>query len=386
MSTAGLSTTGLPAAAAEVAAVAGRRADTAERGRQIDPEVMAAVVEAGFARHFAPAERGGREGSFSDLVGAVAVIAEQCPASSWCASLIAGIARMAGAFLPRRGQAEVWADGPDTVLVGSVTPLGTARPCRGGWLVSGRWPYMSAVAYADWALLCGMADADVAGEAMLFAVPRSAYRVEDTWFSVGMQATGSNTVVVKDVFVPEHRAFRRADLFAGRTGERAGTVPACYRAPLPAVNGLVFAAPAVGAALGMARTFSAFFAEKAAGAPALPGTTGVQGVRASVDIALARSWGEADAARLLLDRAARLADDGGAADPLHAARNLRDCSLATDLAATAVHRLFRHAGTRGQAASGAMQRLWRDVTAISTHVALQFEPAAHGYVDQLLKA
>jgi two-component flavin-dependent monooxygenase/oxygenase LndZ5 len=137
----------------------------------------------------------------------------------------------------------------------------------------------------------------------------------------------------------------------------------------------------------MARTFAAAFADKLGGAQ-LPGTVGVQGVRASAELALGRSAGEADAARLLIDRAAGLADGGGADGPLsrlEAARNLRDCSLATDLAVTAVDRLFRQAGTRGQATSGPMQRLWRDVTAISTHVALQFEPAARGYVEALMK-
>ncbi|HYT25417.1 MAG TPA: hydrolase [Actinomycetota bacterium] len=380
--------TGLSAAAAGIAVAAGRRAEAAERRREVDPAVMAAVVEAGFARHFAPAALGGREGSFAELVDAVGVVAGECPATAWCASLIAGIARMAGAYLPTDGQAEVWASGPDAVLVGSVTPFGSAEPRPGGWLLSGRWPYMSAVAYSDWAIVCGVAQSGTATEGWLFAVPRSAYRVEDTWFSVGMAATGSNTLVAADVFVPEHRAFKRAELIEGRLDDFTGGAPACYRAPLPAVNGLMFAAPAVGAAQGMARTFAAAFADKL-GSGQLPGTVGVQGVRASAELALARSAGEADAARLLLDRAAGLADrcanPGGAMSRLDAARNLRDCSLATDLAVTAVDRLFRQAGTRGQATSGPMQRLWRDVTAVSTHVALQFEPAARGYVEQLVK-
>ncbi|EIV93548.1 acyl-CoA dehydrogenase [Frankia sp. QA3] len=381
-----MSTAGLPTAAVEVAAIAGRCADAAERRREVDPSVMAAVVEAGFARHFTPIGLGGREGSFAELISAVSVIAEECPASSWCASLIASIARMAGAFLPEDGQNEVWASGPDTVLVGSATPLGTARACAGGWLLSGRWPYISAIGYSDWALVGGMVHSDAATEAKLFAVPRSAYGIEDTWFSVGMQATGSNTLVLDEVFIPEHRAFDRADLFAGRARDAVAAVANCYRVPLQAVNGLMFAAPAVGAALGMARTFSAYFAEKVGNAQPLPGTTGVQGIRASAEIALARASGEADAAKLLLDRAAEVADQGAATSPLDTARNLRDCSLAVDLAVTAVDRLIRQAGTRGQSTSGVMQRVWRDVTSISTHVALQFEPAARTYVDQLLKA
>ncbi|WP_069764409.1 hydrolase [Streptomyces sp. LUP47B] len=382
----GSSTTGLSTAAAAVALAAGRRAEAAERARDVDPAVLKEIVRAGFARHFAPAAVGGTAGSFTELVEAVEEIAGECPASAWCASLIASIARMAGAFLPEQGQAEIWAAGPDAVLVGSVTPFGTAGPAPGGWLVRGRWPYISGVAHSDWALMCGLVETGTGSEARLFALPRSAYRIEDTWHSVGMAATGSNTLVLDEVFVPEHLSFDRADLFAGRTSEAwGGVAAACHRAPLQAVNGLMFAAPAVGAALGMVRTFSAYFAEKVGNAPNLPGTTGVQGVRGSAEQALARSAGEVDAARLLLGRAARLADEGAVTGPLEATRNLRDSALAVDLSVTAVDRLFRQSGTRGQALDGPMQRLWRDVSAISTHVALQFEPAARGWVDQVLK-
>lgn len=381
-----MATIGLSTAAAEVADLAAGCADDAERRREVDPAVMSALVQAGFARHFAPIAVGGLEGGFGELVDAVGVIAQVCPASSWCASLIAGIVRMAGAFLPAQGQAEVWQAGPDTVLVGSVTPAGRAQSWTGGWLVSGRWAYMSGVAHSDWALVCAVVHGGVSSESKMFAVPRSAYRVEDTWFSVGMQGTGSNTLVLDEVFVPEHRVFDRTDLFAGRAGPDAAAAPPCYRAPLQAVNGLIFAAPAVGAAHGMVRGFAGHFAEKLGTAQPLPGTAGVQGVRASAELALARAAGEADAARLLLDRAARLVDEGVTADPLETARNLRDCALAADLAVTAVDRIFRQAGTRGQSTSGVMQRLWRDVNVISTHVALQFEPAARGYVDQLFKS
>jgi alkylation response protein AidB-like acyl-CoA dehydrogenase len=381
-----MSNAGLTIAATEVAAVASGQADAAERRREVDPAVMAAVVEAGFARHFAPVEFGGREGSFAELIGAVGVIAQDCPASSWCASLIASITRMAGAFLPGEGQREIWASGPDTVLVGSATPLGAARACAGGWTLSGRWPYISAISYSDWALVCGVVHSGTTSEAKLFAVPRSAYRVEDTWHTVGMRATGSKTLALDEIFVPERRAFDRSDLLAGRTRDSLAAVSNCYRAPLQAVNALMFAAPAVGAALGMAKVFSAYFAEKVGNAQPIPGTTGVQGVRSSAELALARASGEADAARLLLERAAQAADQATTTAPAETARNLRDCSLAADMAVTAVDRLFRQAGTRGQSTSGVMQRLWRDVTTISTHVALQFEPAARSYADQLLKS
>ncbi|MGQ0777769.1 MAG: hydrolase [Pseudonocardiales bacterium] len=375
----------LSSAAVDVAAIAARCAADAEASRQLDPDVVKAVVTAGFARHFVPHSCGGGAGTFTELMRAVVTVGEACTATAWCASLTASMSRMVGAFLPVEGCQEIWADGPDAIIVGSVTPLGKAEPVAGGWRLSGRWPYISAVAFSDWALVCGLVHTGSEPESKLFAIPRASYSIEDTWFNIGMQATGSNTMVVEDVFVPTPLAFDRADLFAGRTVEAEHTTAACYSAPLQAVNGLSFVIPALGASRGALEAFSSYIGGKIRNAPALPGVPGVQGNRATYEMALARSAGEIDAAQLLLERAAAIADQGAAVTPLETTQNLRDCSLSVDLLVTAVDRIFRTAGTTGQSTSGRLQRCWRDVNSISTHMAIQFEPAARAYTSTLLK-
>jgi two-component flavin-dependent monooxygenase/oxygenase LndZ5 len=102
-------------------------------------------------------------------------------------------------------------------------------------------------------------------------------------------------------------------------------------------------------------------------------------------MAFARSAGEIDAAQLLLERAVGVADQGAATTPAETAQNLRDCSLAVDMLVTAVDRIFRTAGTTGQSTKGSLQRFWRDVNSISTHMAIQFEPAARLYATETLK-
>lgn len=55
-----------------------------------------------------------------------------------------------------------------------------------------------------------------------------------------------------------------------------------------------------------------------------------------------------------------------------------------ELLVGAVDRLFHVTGTRGQATSHGMQRIWRDVHAAGSHAALQFEPAAFAFTQRLL--
>ncbi|WP_199442833.1 acyl-CoA dehydrogenase family protein [Umezawaea beigongshangensis] len=365
-----------PTTTEEVAAVAARCADEAEANRRLAPDVVRAVLDAGYARHFVPAAWHGRDGGFLELTLAVAALGEACASTAWFASLTASLGRMA-AFLPAEGQADVWSRGPDALIVGALVPVGRAEPVGGGWRLSGTWSFVSAVDFSDWALVCGTVAAAGAPEARFFAVPRAAYRIEDTWFSVGMRGTGSNTLVLEDVFVPSTHSFARDRLAAGLA---AGSAAACRTAPLRAVNGLSFAAPVLGAARGALAAWTGYVREKTRNAPPRTGTTGGPQTH---ELTLTRASAEIDAAQLLLERAAGVADRG-VVPPALVARNTRDCAVAVDLLVTAVNRLFRAAGTSGQSSTNSIQRFWRDVNAASSHVVLQFEPAAAAYAGQLL--
>lgn len=372
-------TTGRRLVVDDLVAGAARCAESGERQRRLDPDVVAALLTAGFARHFVPAAHGGHAGTFVELTSAVTVVGESCAATAWCASLLANLGRMAG-LLPSNGKAEVWADGPDAAVVGSLTPFGQAEPVAGGWRVSGRWPYISAVDFSDWALVCARVPGGDAAQAKMFAVPRAQYRITDTWFNVGMAATGSNTLTVEDVVVPEARSFDRAALFQGRP---ADSDDPCHHVPLQAANGLSFVTPVLGAARGAQRAWTAYVAEKVRSAATRPGSPPV--ARGPYDVTLAQSAAEIDAAEFLLHRAAAIADQGSAVTPLEATQNLRDSAVSVRMLQTAVNRLFSTAGTSGHATTSSVQRAWRDVNTAASHVALQLEPAAGAYADHVFK-
>ncbi|WP_245975579.1 acyl-CoA dehydrogenase family protein [Amycolatopsis palatopharyngis] len=367
---------GLARAAREVAILAAQHADQAEQERLIHPEVARAVVANGFTRHFVPVSNGGNAGTFSELSAALVTVGTHCPATAWCASIAANLARMA-AYLPEEGRKEVWRDGPDTFVVGAVSPKGKAVPEEDGWRLSGSWSYISAVDHSEWALVLGIAQVDGAGEPRLFALPRSDYRVEPTWSDIGMRATGSNTLVVEDVFVPSTLSVVAKDLLEGNAPEPAAN---CHSVPLPAVNGLSFCLPMLGAAEGALEHWSTYAESRIRTCEAAPGPGPGRGF---YEETLARSSGEIDAAGLLLDRVAAVADRG-AISPQQTARSQRDCALAADLLVSAVDRLFRASGTGGHSESSPLQRWWRDIHSAAGHIVLQFGPAAAAYARRML--
>lgn len=355
----------------DVAALAAERAEESERRRGLPAEVMRAVVEAGFARHFVPRALGGDAGTFADLAAAVTELGRACPSTAWCASVTAHLGRMA-AFMPAAGLRDVWGDGPDSVVVGSLIPGAQAEAVAGGWLLTGKWPYISAVEHADWALLCATVSTEGGSRARMFAVPRSDFSVSETWNDIGMRGTGSHTLVADGVHVPEHRVADRDDLLVGRC---PGSTAVCHTVPLRAVNALSFATPALGAARGMLAAWRACVAPKCSGEPS---------ARLTYENAFARSAGEVDAAELMLDRSAQVADDGGGKSAREESRNLRDCALATDFLLSAADRLFRSAGTSAHSGDAPLQRFWRDMHSMSSHVVLRFDSAASYYAGERL--
>ncbi|GAA2382356.1 acyl-CoA dehydrogenase family protein [Streptomyces glaucosporus] len=353
-------TAGVAAGAEELRELAAGHAAEADRRGGLAPEVVAAVRSHGFARHFVPAVWGGTEGSFGELTRAVLTVGRGCPATAWIASLTAHSARLA-AHLPREGQLEVWGDGPDAVVAAGLPPMGRAVAVEGGWRLSGSWGYVSGVEHADWVLLCGAVPAAGGPPAMrFFAVRREACTVHPTWDSIGMRATGSHTVVVEDVPVPAHLSFDRAEVLSGRNAHSTGAV---HNVPLPAAAGLAFVAPAAGAATGALDAFAATLT----GRRRTP----------TAETRLVRASGRIDAARLLVERNAAVAD-GNAFTREVLAHSERNAATAAELLTEAADLLVHGAGTGGLAPAQPLQRFWRDVTVAASHVALQYDTSARG--------
>ena len=87
----------------------------------------------------------------------------------------------------------------------SYAPTGKAVVTDGGYTLSGKWSFSSGCDHCSWVLLGGLvfnAEGNVV-DFKTFMVPRGDYTIVDVWNVVGLSGTGSNDIVVDDVFVPE---------------------------------------------------------------------------------------------------------------------------------------------------------------------------------------
>jgi alkylation response protein AidB-like acyl-CoA dehydrogenase len=361
-----------PLAVRPAAETARHHARDAQRERRLTDRTVAALVTAGFTRHFVPRRWGGGEGTFTRVFRAAVAVGEGCASAAWCAVLWAAHGRFA-ALLPEEGQKEIWGEGPDVRIAAALMPpSGSASRVPGGWLVQGEWDLASAVDHAHWVLLAAPESGEPGRPARVFAVPRHLVTVRDTWNATGLRATGSNTVVLQPTTVPDGRSAPLAVLLAG--DDREGR-PRCHAAPAHLAGGFMFCAPALGAARRALAVWSRWARTATSG--------GVRPLdRASVQERLARSAAEIEAAGLMLRTATERAD-AAAVTARTIAANRRDAAVAVDWLATAVDRLFRTGGAHLRDGEGELHRHWSDVLTIASHGALRLEPAAEAYARSL---
>lgn len=294
---------------------------------------------------------------------AISTLASGCPATGWCAGQVAWSGMLLGQFT-RQAQEEVWATGPDT-FTGS-TALGlTARPVPGGYILSGRGPFVSGGNYAQWYYPGTFVKSeDQPPELRFFLVPRSEVTIAESWHTVAMRGTGSNTVVFDDVFVPEYRTVPGADLREGTGPGAAEHDNPIYRLPWASVVPLIYGSVMAGA------TRAAYEAAVAA----LGQKRNPAGKKIADSEVLQMEVGFTDAkidtAELLIHKLADRADSGLAYTVVDRAAVARDCSYAVTLLLDALDTVVQLSGTSAFSETSFIQQAWRDVHFAAAHQAL----------------
>ena len=351
---------------ARVAALADgfrRRTERTESERSVPRESIDELVAAGAARLLVPAEHGGSDARLRDLVEITAAAAAGCPATGWLAAQMAHHPHIIGMF-PRMAQESVWSSGPDVVIASSTAPGGKAERVDGGYRLTGRHAFASGVNNADWTFVGAMVATGGPPEYRLFLLRRNQYTVEDVWMTAGMRGTGSNIVVIEDVFVPDGHTLAQIDAREGTGKGGASNADSKYRLPWMAFAGLGFTATMLGAAEGAYEQACAVIAAKRTPA----GVRVADGQIVQVQIAFAAA--RIAAARRTLLAIADRADSGLPYTLADRATVARDNTFAAMLVVEAVDTLLELGGTGAFGAASAIQQAWRDVHFAAAHISI----------------
>jgi len=343
-----------------------KRAGAAEQSRRLPAESVEELLEAGIARILMPPRFGGYGLGFDTWLDVTREISKADASHGWCASLIIHHAHCIAQF-PEEAQAAVWADGPDVAIAASFLPGTTVAPTEGGYRLSGQAAFASGVGHSAWVFVNGVIQGEGEPERTFFLIPKAEYKIKDTWFTAGMRGTGSNTIVTDNVFVPKGRTLGLSQMREGKGPGGALHENHIYRTPFISYAPLTFATPMVGAAQGAYELFREWTkTRKGVGGDSVAGRTSVQ-------VQLARTAADLDAAELLLRRAADTAGAIPPPSPALRARSMRDYTRAAELSVSAIDALIAMSGTSGFIESSPIQRAWRDIHFASMHISVNAE-------------
>ncbi|MBX3313253.1 MAG: acyl-CoA dehydrogenase [Actinobacteria bacterium] len=227
----------------ELAGVLGEHAVEGEQERRVADGAMAAVEAADVLRVIVPTALGGHGLGLDALCEGTRELAQGCPASAWTISFLQLHAWMLSRF-PAEAHGDLFGGGRVPTSAAPLAPTGSLAVVDGGFEVTGRWEWATAVQHSDWCMVHGF-DESVEFGTRFAVLPVADLTVEDVWHTSGMRATGSNTVWADRVFVPTERTVPGDDLRGTASGVEGDALSGL---PLLSVLALVASAPAVGAA------------------------------------------------------------------------------------------------------------------------------------------
>ena len=235
----------------EIAPLVRAHAAEAEEQRRLSYPVVDAMLQAGLYSMSHPKAFGGLEVDPLTMFRVVEEVARQDSAAGWNVQLAAAANCML-AWLPDEGAAEIMHSHPSTIIATSFTPGRQATPVDGGYHLSGQWPFVSGGHDCHWVFFIPqimdgnkprLNDQGSPVQRLMF-LPADKATILDTWHTLGMRGTGSDDVVVSDLFIPERYTAPMAPL------EKPGTA---YQGPLYRLTIWVPIALLAPPALGIAR-------------------------------------------------------------------------------------------------------------------------------------
>jgi len=357
----------------EFVARLGERAQEAERLRQLPAATIDDLVASGFTDLLVPARYGGRQADFPAILDPVRRMAHGCASSAWTIGFFA-LHNWMLALFDERAQEEAFATRP-FLAPAPLAPTGRGLATDDGIRLTGRWSWATGVMHGNWIIvgaLCGPDEDPAAIYPALALLPATDIQIEDVWHTDGMRATGSNDVVITDVFVPAHRVVRVADIYSG-TAPGAGLHDAdTYRWPMVPALAMLAAMPALGSAERAAEIYAERLSQRVL---AYEGVTQKDKPMAQAHLAEARIRLRA-LRGLLADTVGEIETIIAAGDPV-----LRPTRGEARLAAAhivhesraVIAELLEASGASAHFLDNPLQRIKRDVDVICGHVVFDYD-------------
>ncbi|CAB3760304.1 acyl-CoA dehydrogenase family protein [Paraburkholderia humisilvae] len=358
------------AAAALVPALRARAAETDALSKLPD----ATIADLQKARLFdmvRPQMYGGLQVSYETYLDALIEVARGDGATAWTLGLISTGMWLVAVSYPKHVADQVFGQNPNVRICGALGPRkAKTRRVAGGYVIEdGLWMYNTGVYHSQWDQL-GIPLVDDAGTVIgrgAALLPVSEITLLNDWDTIGLRGSGSTSVTVKDVFVPDERIVSMSRTVQDDYAATHLTDMLPYRMPMVPT----LAIRLVCSMVGMARAAVELFMEKI-------GTRGIaftiyekQDDATVTHLRIGEATAKIDAAESILRQAIRILETSTERrekmSAQQRARIWRDAGFASRLIWEGVDQLAGASGTAFINRNAPMSRIWHDVRVAYMH-------------------
>lgn len=345
-----------------------------ENNRRVSDEVIQELIDSGLFTVVQPKIFGGLDAGFEALVGVTSEIASACGSTGWVYGVLAGHSWLLNLF-PQKIQEEVFSK-PNVLLATVFRLSAEVVEVDGGYrMTSAVGRFCSGVDFADYVIV-GSAVKKAGGELepRFFVVSMKDVEVIDDWFTMGMKGTGSRSIKINDVFIPDYCSCSLSDMLKGTAPGADFHDGPLFRLPFSDVAPFSI----VGAPLGMARGALDITMGSLKGK--LTNASPEQQIPYQQTLArCGNSSAALDGAMLLLRESASRLDNlthDNVGDFVAKRGEIpRNWAYAVKTACALVNDLYSVAGGSSIYDGSEIQRAWRDINAASQHVAFGWDNA-----------
>lgn len=235
--------------AKRIGQIAEAEAYEADENASISSNVIKVIIEEEINKLILPKEYGGPQINFKTFSDMVKTVGYYNLSAAWLTYFFS-VHNAWIAFLPKQRMDEIVYDGG---LVADVfAPVGRVEKCDGGFLLSGTWNYVSGINYCEWISVGAryQFDDEEEPESLGLCLKISEIEVMKDWDSLGLRGSGSNTISIENLFVPDDMVIRFSKIVENRKPDKLEVAEdyLFYNVPFYAAFYLGFASMCIGAA------------------------------------------------------------------------------------------------------------------------------------------
>ena len=197
----------LLAGAEQVGKLAEKEAAEAEKNASVSENVIRLIKETKISRILLPKKYNEPQVDLRTFDQIIRRVAYYDVSAAWLTFLYA-LHNVLPSFLPPAGRDEIVNQGG--LICDIFAALGKGEREGNGFRISGQWDFVSGVLHSDWVgvgVFLQFPDRDKP-EFCLPILRTSEVKIVRNWDTMGLRGTGSNRIIVDNVFVPDERVFR----------------------------------------------------------------------------------------------------------------------------------------------------------------------------------